>query len=232
MRNAPALLLGFVIGFMLANATKPSQPQVQKIKAVVTRVIDGDTFDATLEGTQKTIRVRVIGYDAPEKEHPFGDKAALFLQRLIEGKEVLLEADVQQTDKYGRHLYHVWIPNVLLSELMLLSGLGQQMTIPPNVKHVEQLTKAQQSGRAIGLGLWAGLTFPSTQTRITPQVLPNPQVSPKTTSQPSESDIVYITKTGSKYHRQGCRYLRYSAIPVKRSEAIAKGYGPCSVCKP
>lgn len=41
---------------------------------------------------------------------------------------------------------------------------------------------------------------------------------------------VYITRTGSKYHRSRCRYLRSSKIKVKLSEAKAKGLEPCSVC--
>ncbi len=43
--------------------------------------------------------------------------------------------------------------------------------------------------------------------------------------------VVYITKTGKKYHRDGCRYLSRSRIPVKRVEA-QKRYDPCSVCRP
>lgn len=43
---------------------------------------------------------------------------------------------------------------------------------------------------------------------------------------------VYITKTGEKYHRGDCRYLRQSKIAVSLKEAIQRGYGPCSVCKP
>jgi len=85
----------------------------------------------------------------------------------VEGREVLLESDAQAIDKYGRRLYHVWLPQVLLSELMLLSGLGQQMTIPPNVRHVDFLTKAQQSGRDIGLGIWA-VPFPKTSSNFEP----------------------------------------------------------------
>lgn len=42
---------------------------------------------------------------------------------------------------------------------------------------------------------------------------------------------VYVTRTGSKYHRAGCRYLRQSCIPMKLSEA-KKFYEPCSVCNP
>ena len=47
-----------------------------------------------------------------------------------------------------------------------------------------------------------------------------------------DDPIVYITKTGSKYHRAGCRYLSQSCIPIKLSDAIAQGYTPCSVCNP
>lgn len=42
---------------------------------------------------------------------------------------------------------------------------------------------------------------------------------------------VYVTETGSKYHRAGCRYLWNSKIPMKLSEA-KKYYNPCSVCNP
>lgn len=42
---------------------------------------------------------------------------------------------------------------------------------------------------------------------------------------------VYITKTGSKYHRIGCPYLKDSSIAIDLSEA-QKRYGPCSKCSP
>ena len=43
---------------------------------------------------------------------------------------------------------------------------------------------------------------------------------------------VYITNTGEKYHRSGCRYLSKSKISISLSKAKAEGYTPCSVCKP
>lgn len=46
-----------------------------------------------------------------------------------------------------------------------------------------------------------------------------------------KSDVVYITETGSKYHRGSCRTLK-SKIKTTRSEAIAMGYEPCKVCNP
>lgn len=43
---------------------------------------------------------------------------------------------------------------------------------------------------------------------------------------------VYITATGSKYHRWGCQYLKESCYYLLRSDAISRGYTPCSVCNP
>jgi competence protein ComEC len=42
---------------------------------------------------------------------------------------------------------------------------------------------------------------------------------------------VYITKSGKKYHRAGCKFLGKSSIPVKLSDA-KKYYQPCKHCKP
>lgn len=44
------------------------------------------------------------------------------------------------------------------------------------------------------------------------------------------TQTVYITNTGSKYHRYGCRYLHSSCIPIDLSSARSYGYGACSVC--
>ena len=48
----------------------------------------------------------------------------------------------------------------------------------------------------------------------------------------NNEEIVYITKTGSKYHRGDCRYLKSSKIPISLEEAKADGYEPCKVCNP
>ncbi len=42
---------------------------------------------------------------------------------------------------------------------------------------------------------------------------------------------VYITRTGEKYHRSSCSYLRSSKISISLTDA-KRGYSPCSVCKP
>ncbi len=52
---------------------------------------------------------------------------------------------------------------------------------------------------------------------------------------PAEEDetetTVYVTRTGHKYHRAGCRYLSRSMIPMSLEDARAQ-YDPCSICQP
>ena len=47
----------------------------------------------------------------------------------------------------------------------------------------------------------------------------------------NQSEVVYRTNTGKKYHRSGCSYLK-SKIETTVSEAQAMGLGPCSGCNP
>ncbi len=65
-----------------------------------------------------------------------------------------------------------------------------------------------------------------------PPVMPSSEIKKtEPEHQQSSGETVYITKTGAKYHRAGCRYLSKSSIPIPLSEAV-KSYSPCSVCKP
>ena len=44
--------------------------------------------------------------------------------------------------------------------------------------------------------------------------------------------IVYIAKTGKKYHLENCRTLRGEKEAIDLNEAIKNGYEVCNVCKP
>ena len=44
--------------------------------------------------------------------------------------------------------------------------------------------------------------------------------------------IVYISKTGKKYHLENCRTLRGEKEAIDLNEAIKNGYDVCKVCKP
>ena len=41
---------------------------------------------------------------------------------------------------------------------------------------------------------------------------------------------VYVTRTGKRYHKEGCSSLRASRIPMSRKEAQQRGHTPCQRC--
>ena len=47
-----------------------------------------------------------------------------------------------------------------------------------------------------------------------------------------QAQTVYITKTGAKYHKETCSYLKYSKIAISLKDAQDQGYTACKVCKP
>lgn len=73
-----------------------------------------------------------------------------------------------------------------------------------------------------------------TRTTATPRPTVRPTATPKPTAAPVNEDsyTVYITRTGSKYHRSWCSYLRNSKIAVDISKAKENGYTACSRCNP
>lgn len=46
------------------------------------------------------------------------------------------------------------------------------------------------------------------------------------------AQTVCITKTGEKYHKTSCRFLKYSKKETTIKKAKALGYIACKVCKP
>ncbi len=85
---------------------------------------------------------------------------------------------------------------------------------------------------------------PTVEPTLMPTIAPTeaPTPTPEPTLEPTpeptvkmpepQSVTVYITKTGEKYHRDGCQYLKKSRIPIDLIDAIRKGYTPCSKCDP
>ncbi|MGJ8594137.1 MAG: hypothetical protein ACSHXF_16425 [Aquaticitalea sp.] len=43
---------------------------------------------------------------------------------------------------------------------------------------------------------------------------------------------VYVTKTGEKYHKSTCRYLKNSKTEITLAVAIERSLTACTVCKP
>jgi len=118
----------------------------------VTHVIDGDTF--VVNTGQK---VRLLGIDTPEKNQPYYEEAKQYLEELVQGKEVRLEKDISEIDKYNRILRHVHMDGIWVNKRLIEEGLARLLTLPPDVKYVEELKQAQEQARQQGKGIWSNL---------------------------------------------------------------------------
>lgn len=135
--------------------------------AVVTRIVDGDTIDVDLAGT--TYRVRYIGMDTPERGDFFYHEATEANRQLVEGQTVTLVKDVSETDRYGRLLRYVYLPNgTFVNAELVRQGYAQILTYPPDVKYQELFAQLQREAREAGLGLWGGAadTSPGEPTQL------------------------------------------------------------------
>ena len=47
-----------------------------------------------------------------------------------------------------------------------------------------------------------------------------------------ETQFVYKTNYGKKYHNYNCQFLKKSQIEISKKEAIDEGLSACSICKP
>lgn len=46
------------------------------------------------------------------------------------------------------------------------------------------------------------------------------------------SETVYVTPSGTKFHKQGCRYIKNKNVKEYSRTDAANKYSPCSVCEP
>lgn len=127
----------------------------------VTKVIDGDTFWAD-NGTEKGIKVRLIGVDAPETRKSankdvgiYGKESKQYLTELLLYKHVRLVSDVDSLDRYGRTLSYVYLKDgTFVNAELVKNGYATVMTIPPNVKYADLFLRLQREARKNNRGLW------------------------------------------------------------------------------
>jgi micrococcal nuclease len=122
--------------------------------ALVTRVVDGDTVEVRLGGEIED--VRYIGVDTPETAECFSARASAFNARLVEDRQVRLERDAEERDRYGRLLAYVHrrSDGLFVNLALVEDGFAAVATYPPNVAHRAGLAAAAAEAREAGRGLW------------------------------------------------------------------------------
>ncbi|MFA6603205.1 MAG: thermonuclease family protein [Candidatus Shapirobacteria bacterium] len=141
------------------SPTPTQAPQVlgtqELSKTKVIRIVDGDTVE--IEGG---LRLRYIGVDTAEigsgkkTDECYAREAKVKNEELVLNKEVELEKDVSETDRFGRLLRYVWVDGKMINEELVASGYAKVATFPPDVKYKDRFLAAEKQAREKGLGLW------------------------------------------------------------------------------
>ena len=168
-------LASFIVALLLALATAipvlaqdapPRGIPRDAEPATVRSVVDGDTIRVTLaDGSKDT--VRLIGIDTPETKAPgepvgcYGPEASTRLEKLLPtGREVWLEADETNRDRFDRLLRYVWVEKkdgdrYLANEVMVRDGFALAKRYRPDTERAERLEAAQARAIDAGRGLWS-----------------------------------------------------------------------------
>jgi len=217
--NLSHILLLFFCGPIYANAFD--------FTGKVVGVTDGDTITVLHLKTQHKIRLEHI--DAPEGRQAFGNKAKQALSAKVFGKSVTIRWT--KRDRYKRIIGGVWIGQRFINAEMVAEGMAWHYK---KYSKNKMIAAAENKARTFKQGLWSDATavapwdFRKKRTNTTqPRPPPKPTIPPIA----NPAGTVYVTNSGSKYHRANCSSLSKSKIPILLQRAI-KTYGPCRRCNP
>jgi micrococcal nuclease len=160
MKNHTFKLVPLILLVLLFSCTSRIDREKLAGFLSVTKVVDGDTFWVD-DGSEKGLKIRLIGADTPETVHPqkdvefYGKEASDFAKSLLEGEKVKLEFDVDRVDRYGRTLAYVYLKDgTFLNAELIKKGYAHVMTVPPNVKYSEKFLELEREARENKRGLW------------------------------------------------------------------------------
>lgn len=145
-----------------AQETPAPTPPADSELAWVVDVVDGDTIRVD-RGSGIEERLRYIGIDTPETVHPeitvepWGPEASAANSALVLGRQVLLERDVSEVDRFDRLLRYVWVETpggwrMVNAELVAL-GLAEVRAYPPDTRHHDYLRAIEDAARQAGVGM-------------------------------------------------------------------------------
>lgn len=110
-----------------------------KEDTIVVKVIDGDTI--IVEGGY---HVRLLGIDTDERYDICYMQAKIRLEELILGKQVRLEKDISDIDKYDRCLRNVFFGDANINTAMVKEGLAVAAFYGPDVKYKDEIIDAEE----------------------------------------------------------------------------------------
>ena len=144
--------------FFAADIPQSELNESSSVVATVVSVTDGDTIKVDINGTRET--VRYIGIDTPE---PYRDgepacysKQATEKNRdLVAGREVRLESDAENRDRFDRLLRYVYVDDLFVNDELVRGGYATTLTIKPNTANRDLFSDSESAARASKNGLWS-----------------------------------------------------------------------------
>ena len=119
--------------------------------ANVKRVIDGDTIE--LNNSEK---VRLSGINAAELGECFSDEAKQKLEELVLNKEIGLEKDISNKDKYDRLLRYIYVDDIFVNGLLVKEGYVKVYDKYKNdTKRYRELKNLEKTAIKNSTGIWA-----------------------------------------------------------------------------
>ncbi len=117
--------------------------------AIVSKIIDGDTIEV-----ETGERIRLIGINTPERGQPYYQEATNRLKELVEGKNIVLESDVQDKDQYGRLLRYVFVDDLFVNLQLVKEGYATVYIVQPNTKYETSVRNAENEAKILKLNIW------------------------------------------------------------------------------
>ena len=217
------------------------------VKAILERVVDGDTMKLKLDETGEIITLRLLLVDTPESvkkgvdPQPYSIEASNFTKStLLSGDTVYIEYDEgDKTDKYGRHLGYLWFYSnddcnwQMFNEKLISEGYARVGYIYSQKRYLNKLYKAQDYAKSNKLNIWSVDGYVTNKGFDVDAYNLNSRKSNTENNLNNSSlktDNVYANSNSKKYHSNKNAHNMKDSIEMTEEEAKNKGYQPCSLC--
>lgn len=142
------------------ESSEEENAEPEYVTAIVTRIVDGDTIDVEIDGKEERLRLLLV--DTPETKdpnepiQPFGPEATAFAEKILNGKEVKLEFDGPERDKYDRLLVYLWLGDKIFNQMLLEEGLARVAYVyDPTYTHYDSFVAAEKKAKVAKKGIWS-----------------------------------------------------------------------------
>ena len=176
--------------------------------------------------------LRLIGTTIPESGTAEVDARA-FAVRLLAGESVYVEQDPNwpRLDREQRTWAYVYrVPDGLFVNLELVRQGYARVSAATQFEHEALLRAYERCARQTEKGLWTARA--ATDAPPTSQPVARPATRPSAPADEHAAELVYVSKSGQKYHRKDCQFVKEDAKALSVQQAKIQGYTPCARCKP